>query len=65
MKTFATLLCFEGINSSADLINAVNSHMGAALVKEFGYIYKFVLTAEKTPEENGIFFLDLKNGKGC
>lgn len=55
---------YQGINSSGDLINAVNSHMGAALVKEFGYIYKFVLTAEKTPDENGIFFLDLKNGEG-
>lgn len=54
---------FEVITSSADLINAVNSHLGAALVKEFGYIYKFVLTAEKTPDdENGIFYLDLKNG---
>lgn len=52
-----------GIGSPADLVNAINSHLGTALVKEFGYIYKFVLTGEASLEASGIFYLDLKNGK--
>lgn len=52
-----------GIGSPADLINAINSHLGTVLVKEFGYIYKFVMTGEASLEASGIFYLDLKNGK--
>lgn len=54
----------RGIGSPADLINAINSHLGTVLVKEFGYIYKFVMTGEASLEASGIFYLDLKNGEG-
>jgi len=50
------------LRTPADLIKSIQGHLGPSLVRDFGCVYRFVVTNELGNSD--VFYLDLKNGEG-
>lgn len=65
VQTNAYLSASNLMNSVEELIKKVSPQLNHNLVKDFGLLYKFIITSDAASnEENGIFYLDLKVGEG-